>query len=138
MRGSTAHSDYPKVPLTRFASQIDLSRRRGEVKEEFASLAGIKKLRLVRKPQAPCGLQRMRVKGADFGNSAHIERHHHPVAGRGGRDDLRALRQNGRDLGRVGASLRLEKTVADGDQHGRNRNGCGKARNQHQAPHPRD
>src|SRR6185437_9455259 len=47
------------------------------------------------------------------------------------------LWQNGGDLGRIDASLRPEKTVADGNQNGRNRKPRGQACDQHHAPHPR-
>ena len=79
----------------------------------------------------------MRIVGADFGRPADIERHHHPLAGNPGRDDPGTLGQNGRHLGRIGASIRLEKTVADGDQNGRNREPRCQARNQHHAPNAR-
>src|ERR1700722_825321 len=79
----------------------------------------------------------MRVEGADFSRTAHVQRHHYPVAGNTGGDDLRALGQYGGDLGRGNASLGAKKTVADGNQNGRDRQRRGKAGNQHQAPHPR-
>jgi len=77
------------------------------------------------------------VKGADFGDPADLQRHHEAIAGDPGGDDPGAFRQRCRDVGGVGASLGAEKTVADGDQNGRYRQRRGKARNQHQAPHPR-
>jgi 23S rRNA pseudouridine1911/1915/1917 synthase len=79
----------------------------------------------------------MRVKGEDFGGAADIQRHHQAIAGDSRGDDPGPFRQRGRDVGGVGASLGAEKTVADGDQNGPDRQGRGKARNQHHAPHPR-
>ena len=79
----------------------------------------------------------MRVEGADFSRTAHVQRHHHTVASDAGGHDLRALGQDGGDLGRSNASLGAKKTVADGNQNGRDRQRRGKAGNQHQAPHPR-
>ena len=102
---------------------------RGEVKKE--------PLRLVHEPQPSDSLEAMRIEGADFGRPAYIKRHHHPVAGCGRRDDPGALGQDGCDLCRVDASLCLKKTVADGNQNGRDREPRGQARNQHHAPHPR-
>ena len=45
------------------------------------------------------GFQGMRVKGADFGGPADIQRHHQPVAGDSGGDDAGALRQDRRGVG---------------------------------------
>jgi hypothetical protein len=84
------------------------------------------------------GLKRMRVKGADFGHAADIERYHQAVAGDAGCDDAGAFRQRRRDVGGDNASLGAEKTIADGDQNGRNRQRRGKAGNQHHPPHPRE
>ena len=76
----------------------------------------------------------MRVEGADFGGAGDIQRHHQPVAGEPGGDDTGAFRQQRGG----GASLGAEKTVADGDEDGRDRQRRGKARDQHQPPHPRE
>ena len=61
----------------------------------------------------------MCVKGTDLDRSADIDRHHQPVAGDASGDNSSPLRQYRRDVGRVGASLGAEKTVADGNQDGR-------------------
>src|SRR3984957_5502217 len=79
----------------------------------------------------------MRVEGADFSRTAHVQRHHDTVASDAGGHDLRALGQDGGDLGRSNASLGAKKTVADGNQNGRDRQRRGKARDQHHAPDPR-
>jgi hypothetical protein len=72
--------------------------------------------------QQPSGwFQCADVKGADFGRPTYIERDNQPVAGDGRPHDAGALGERFRDLGgREGASLLVEKAIADGDQHGRN------------------
>jgi hypothetical protein len=62
----------------------------------------------------------MDIEGADLGRPAYIQRQDQPVPGHGRRQDAGALGQRlGGVGGRVGASLLVEKAIADGDQHGR-------------------
>ena len=63
----------------------------------------------------------MHVEGTDFGGAANLQRHHEAIAGYSRGDDPGALRQRCRDVGSNNASLGAEKTLADGDQDGRDR-----------------
>ncbi len=63
----------------------------------------------------------MGVEGSDFRHAAYIQRHHQPVAGDAGGDDTGAPSQHRRGIGGDNASLGAEKTIADGDQDGRDR-----------------
>ena len=80
----------------------------------------------------------MGVEAADFQAALNIDGDQEPVAGHRRRDDFGPLGQERDDIGRRGASLAAENTIADHADHDGDAEQGGDARDQHQPAHPGD